>query len=337
MLPSYNPNLRRYHSRPLSRQTHVVSLRDRLLSRSRVTHLGLVIIGSILGLSLFTNLRYIFLLHRYETQASVATTPQLIADTISYNHSESRLDHLIVVAGHAIWKGGSPADYEKDSEWVLDVAQAGRGNPKAFYAHIAKGAELALTDENSLLVFSGGQTRKPTHLTEAQSYLSLALSSGLLPSSPSEPFARATTEDFALDSFQNLLFSVARFKERAGKYPKRITVVGFGVKKERFEELHARAIRWPVGMFHYVGVDVAGQGDLEVSRAGERKYGFTPYTHDLYGCHDFLAAKRRSRNVGARFHPYHTSAPELAGLLDWCPASRNKLFRGSLPWSRKTA
>jgi hypothetical protein len=49
------------------------------------------------------------------------------------------MDHLIMVPGHAIWKGGDPSEYEKDSEWVLDVAQAGRGNPKAFYAHIAKG------------------------------------------------------------------------------------------------------------------------------------------------------------------------------------------------------
>ncbi|KAB5595988.1 Cytoplasm protein [Ceratobasidium theobromae] len=333
MLPSYNAYNRRHPYHSLSRPTHAASsLRDRLLSRSRVTNLGLILIGCILGLSLLSNLRYILLLS--ESKLRAPTIPPLIADTVSYNSSESQLDHLIVVAGHAIWKGVSPLEYEKDSEWVLDVAQAGHGNPRAFYAHIAKGAQLALEDKYSLLVFSGGQTRKPTHLTEAQSYLSLALSTGLLPlSASSGPFERATTEDFALDSFQNLLFSVARFRERTGWYPRRITVVGFGVKKERFEKLHARAIRWPVRMFKYVGVDVDGQGDLEASRAGEFKNGFTPYTHDLYGCHDFLAAKRRSRNVGARFHPYHTSAPELTDLLDWCPPSRHQLFSGPLPWS----
>ncbi|CAE6490086.1 unnamed protein product [Rhizoctonia solani] len=337
MLPSYNsyPNLRRHHA--LSRQTYTGpggSLRDRLLSRSRVTNLGMVLIGCVLGLSLLSNLRYIYLLHGYESNPRIGTPPKLITDTVSYNHSESRLDHLIMVAGHAIWKGGDPAAHEKDSEWVLDVAQAGRGNPKAFYAHIVKGAELALADKNSLLVFSGGQTRKPTHLTEAQSYLSLALGAGLLPSTPSETFIRATTEDFALDSYQNLIFSIARFKERTGRYPDRITVVGFGVKKQRFEKLHARAIKWPVRLFSYIGVDVADQEDLEVAQDGEHKNGFIPYMRDLYGCHDFLAAKRRLRNTAARFHPYHSSAPELVDLLDWCPPSRHPLFSGTLPWSR---
>ncbi|KAG9079492.1 hypothetical protein FS749_008481 [Ceratobasidium sp. UAMH 11750] len=72
---------------------------------------------------------------------------------------------------------------------------------------------------------------------------------------------------------------------------------------------------------------------MEVARMGELKNGFGPYEHDLYGCHGFLAAKRRSRNIGARFHPYHVSAPELGPLLDWCPPS-NELFSGSLPWKR---
>lgn len=307
MLPSYNAYNRRHPYHSLSRPTHAASsLRDRLLSRSRVTNLGLILIGCILGFSLLSNLRYILLLS--ESKLRAPTIPPLIADTVSYNSSESQLDHLIVVAGHAIWKGVSPLEYEKDSEWVLDVAQAGHGNPRAFYAHIAKGyapntthsnhsktpytwqcptrtrrqAQLASfqrVSQKSCRVESfntsgcSGQTRKPTHLTEAQSYLSLALSTGLLPlSASSGPFERATTEDFALDSFQNLLFSVARFRERTGWYPRRITVVGFGVKKERFEKLHARAIRWPVRMFKYVGVDVDGQGDLEASRAGEVRF-----------------------------------------------------------------
>ncbi|CAE6459224.1 unnamed protein product [Rhizoctonia solani] len=331
MLPTYNsyPNYRRPPALSRHSYTPVGSLRERLLSRSRVTNLGLVLISCVLGLSLLSNLRHAYLSRGYTTR-----TFQSITDTVSYNHSEPELDHLIMVAGHAIWKGGDPASYEQDSEWVLDVAQAGRGNPKAFYAHIAKGAELALGDKNSLLVFSGGQTRKPTHLTEAQSYLSLALDTGLLPSTSSDTFIRATTEDFALDSYQNLVFSVARFRERTGRYPNRITVVGFGVKKQRFEKLHARAMRWPVRQFSYVGVDVADQGDLEIAQDGEHKNGFIPYMRDLYGCHDFLAAKRRLRNTAARFHPYHSSAPELADLLDWCPPSRHQLFSGPLPWSR---
>ncbi|QRV94024.1 cytoplasm protein [Ceratobasidium sp. AG-Ba] len=265
MLPTFNSNVKRYKYRSLTQQTPVGSLRERLLARSRITNLGAVVFALILAISLFSNLRYAFLLSRAARRFT--TTPAIITDTVSYNRSISKLDHLVVVAGHAIWKGGSAADHSKDSSWVLDTAQEGHGNPSAFYAHITKGAQIALADERSLLVFSGGQTRKPTHLTEAQSYLSLAFASGTLPSAPL-PFARATTEDYALDSFQNLLFSIARFKERTGRYPRKVTVVGFGVKRARFEKLHARALRWG-GEFVYVGVDVAAHVDMEISRAGE--------------------------------------------------------------------
>jgi hypothetical protein len=90
-----------------------------------------------------------------------------------------------------------------------------------------------LKDSNSLLVFSGGQTRPdapPT--TESQSYLRLALDAGLLPAAPA--FQRATTEEFALDSYENVLFSLARFKEVTGRWPRRMTVVGFEMKRARW-------------------------------------------------------------------------------------------------------
>lgn len=139
MLPTYNPSFRRPKYRSLSQQTPVGSLRDRLLSRSRATNLAVLIFSLILGISLISNLRYLFLLSRVKSTQGFVDTPQLIADTISYNYSLSHLDHLIIVAGHAIWKGGAPANHKEDSEWVLDVAQTSRGNPEAFYAHIAKG------------------------------------------------------------------------------------------------------------------------------------------------------------------------------------------------------
>lgn len=69
------------------------------------------------------------------------------------------------------------------------------------------------------------------------------------------PFPRATTEDHALDSFQNLLFSIARFREYTGRYPTKITVVGYEFKRSRFTNLHRAAIRWPRDRFYYIGVD----------------------------------------------------------------------------------
>ena len=76
-----------------------------------------------------------------------------------------------------------------------------------------------------------------------------------------------TTEDDALDSYQNLLFSIARFHEYTGRWPSRITVVGYEFKRRRFTELHRAALRWPADRFEYVGIDA--QGDSEAARQGE--------------------------------------------------------------------
>ena len=42
---------------------------------------------------------------------------------------------------------------------------------------------------------------------------------------------RTVTEEFALDSYQNVLFSICRFREIVGHYPDKITVVSFTFKK----------------------------------------------------------------------------------------------------------
>ena len=70
-----------------------------------------------------------------------------------------------------------------------------------------------------------------------------------------KPFGRATTENYAMDSYQNLLFSIARFWEYTGQFPDKITVVGYDFKRPRYEELHRTALRWPKYRFDYIGVD----------------------------------------------------------------------------------
>lgn len=115
---------------------------------------------------------------------------------------------------------------------------------------------------------SSGQTKKTSATSEAESYLRLAQTSGLLPQSHEEPFHRVTTEDDALDSFQNLLFSIARFHEYTGRYPSRITVVGYEFKRRRFTELHRAALRWPEDRFRYIGIDAVGE-DVAAAQIGE--------------------------------------------------------------------
>lgn len=257
-------------------------------------------------------------------------TPPSIESTIVRPPAVEHLNHLIIVAGHAIWKGPNPrssravqqtdgysddddddvnddelewararAARGEESDWILTPYQRGNGAVGTFFRHIERGVEEAVQDSKALLVFSGGQTRAEAAsigTTEGQSYLRLASSVGLLgrasgeggSNSGHEVFgagapsgedassdsdatlsiaARTTTEDYALDSFQNLLFSLARFREVTGSYPTRVTVVGYEMKRARFETLHRAALRIPPDRFRYIGID--DQGDTSAAYEGE--------------------------------------------------------------------
>jgi hypothetical protein len=185
-------------------------------------------------------------------------------------------------------------------------------------------------------------------MSEAFSYRSLAMALDLLsddtlqtdPSSaaPIPLHLRSVTEEFALDSYENLLFSIARFKEVTGRYPAHITVVGYGMKRRRFTDLHRAAIGFPIDRWDYIGFD--DDGDTTHQYDGELKYGYTPFLSSPSGCHPPLSIKRVNRNPFFRYHPYHTSCPEMAELFEWCPPQRGQVFEvaemqvfeGHVPW-----
>lgn len=314
-------------------------LRERLAARSRVTNLGILLLAAFTTFSVFFNLRYTF-----RGRSSIpppgfgtwttyhgSTPDELKANLPPPPHGSNHLDHLVIVVGHAVWAGSDFSGRSLDENWILEPYQLG-GSVNTFWKHIQKGIDIADADPKALLVFSGGQTRTVSLQTEAESYFSLAISSGMnipilqgfdfsnanaadgegagtppsksykskskaisasvvdvlgkgahanagVPTAKGLQGVRMTTENFALDSYQNFLFSIARFREYTGSYPERITVVGYGMKRSRFEELHAKAIRWPVKSsvrgqrrFHYVGIDDEGDTTLEydgeVSRTG---------------------------------------------------------------------
>ncbi|KAJ7928551.1 hypothetical protein B0H13DRAFT_1967825 [Mycena leptocephala] len=295
-----------------------------LLNRSRATNLA------VLGLAMLASISFLFNVHLYFSSVSPAPLTPRLNMLASLPNLHYTLNHLIVVPGHAIWKGTNPDLRMRADEWAFRSYQTNQESSllDVFFRHISNAARLALEDERSLVVFSGGQTQRTSTTTEGESYLRLALSAGLF---QSETFSRATSEGFALDSFQNLLFSIARFHEYTGAYPEKITVVGYEMKRARFVELHRAAIQWPESRFTYIGIDM--DGDNSQARQGERQNGYLPYRADLYGCHTFLANKRRQRNYDARYPPYYLSCPELRPLLSWCPSVHTQLFSGTLPWS----
>lgn len=80
--------------------------------------------------------------------------------------------------------------------------------------------------------------RLTSPLSEGASYHRLAAAKGLLPNEPDSSTVlpasmRAHTEEYALDSYENLVFSLARFREVTGHWPEKVTVVGYGMKRSR--------------------------------------------------------------------------------------------------------
>jgi len=49
------------------------------------------------------------------------------------------------------------------------------------------------------------------------------------------------------------------------------------------------------------------------------KNGYAPFLFSPSGCRPPLSRKRADRNPFSRYPPYHSSTPELAALLEWCP------------------
>lgn len=224
-------------------------------------------------------------------------------------------DHLIMVPCHGVWK--PPRKQASNrlpglafSDWVAGPFLEGKTD--ILLKHITEGVRRASEDPNGLLLFSGGQTKLSAGpISEATSYYLLAEALGL-------DMAQTAVEEYARDSYENLLFSIARFRELTGRYPVKITVVGYEFKRARFEDLHRVAVGYDADKFDYVGIDpVWGEG--EDPEEGEMKNAFLPFQKDPHGCtEEVLLRKRRERNPWKRQHPYGYTAAEMRPLLLAC-------------------
>jgi hypothetical protein len=276
--------------------------------------------------------------------------PSLALPVAEYDDVDwGQLTHLILVAGHSVYMND---DWHKGSvvsgdSWMLESYQ--QGQHLSFIEHIKRSVMLAAEDPRAVLMFSGGETRAVAGpRSEAQSYWMLAEFSKWFGHARSVR-ARSATEEFATDSFTNVLYSICRFHELTGRYPQQITVVGFEFKRARFVELHRAALRFPRTQFAYVGIDpddeattatataaLRGQGTARAAvaqakatrAANEKKNGFDPARLDPYGCQDYLGGKKQSRNPFRRQHGYAISNPDLVALLQYCGES----YQGLLPW-----
>lgn len=138
-------------------------------------------------------------LSRASPRTPLAATPQpLPVPPAPPPHDDSMFDlgrpqlppdmaHLVVVACHAIWKGG-PTQGRNESEWVLEPFQRGTAAQDTFAAHIEAGVRAARQDPRALLVFSGGESRAGVGpRMEATSYFVPPPPTLPLPPFPSSP------------------------------------------------------------------------------------------------------------------------------------------------------
>eukprot|EP00756_Hemistasia_phaeocysticola_P045392 Hpha_TRINITY_DN19149_c0_g1::TRINITY_DN19149_c0_g1_i1::g.94882::m.94882 len=276
---------------------------------------GRVILLTTSGTVLFVFLiflRMLFLQDRPRPRGAAASV--LAADL-------SKADHLIMVAGHAVLTTLDLHEVRSESSWYLQPAQ--RGQLGVYLRHIEEGVRLAGEDSRAILMFSGGQTRPEAGpRSEALSYWLAAEAQDWF----STPAVRGRTllEEGARDSFENLLFSLCRFREVVGAYPSKVTVVSYGYKRHRFADLHRSAVRFPEPRFRFVGVDPPSVPFTDTANVKH-------FSADPYGCQTNRDL-RRQRNPYRRAVPYgeEDSCPEMHELLHFCGPG---LFpERKLPW-----
>lgn len=240
---------------------------------------------------------------------------------------------LVMVAGHAIYMGRNCAlsGVRNEKNWYLEPFQ--HGMVDTFIAHIRRGVEEAAKDLSALLIFSGGETRPGIGPRSEASTYWLAADALDWFGNRSSVQNRCLAEEYARDSFENLLFSICRFRQIAGRYPEKIIVVSFAFKGPRFGQIHRRAIRFPKSRFEFIGIDPPRtEGMRDSLSARERAVSMGPFSRDPYGCHSGpLQSKRVERNPLLRFRPYPLGCPELSGLFRHCGPS---IYRGTLPWDK---
>ncbi|RKP35974.1 hypothetical protein BJ085DRAFT_6160, partial [Dimargaris cristalligena] len=240
------------------------------------------------------------------------------------------LTELVVVPGHAVFAGNShsPTDIHLADAWSLEGFQSAR-DIVDFLTHIQRGADLMTNTPGALLVFSGGQTKFRAGMrSEAQSYWEIAQGQNWVP--PNDMW-RATTEEFARDSFENIMFSLCRFYELTAHYPVKITVISYQFKQNRFETLHRTALKIPETKFSYVPLPIENPPD-PVKAKGEMNNAFSLFQTDPYGCDGALLEKKGRRNPFHRHHPYRESCPHLRDLFDYCNGPNKTIFSKLLPW-----
>lgn len=248
---------------------------------------------------------------------------------IEQARDDRAIDHLVVVAGHAPFRREirrAPDDPSRDDPWVLQDFQ--RGEPRAYLEHIRAGVDAAQSPR-TLLVFSGGRTRREAGpWSEGETYLSIARSQGWVGPGTQMPSERCAVEEYARDSFENLLYSLDLFCRARLAPPRTLTVVSWRFKKERFD-LHRQTLRFPKTRYRFLGPN--DPTSVEDARKGEFRT-LEAFRESPYGLDGSLAEKKALRNPFSVTPPPPSS--ELASFFQFLaqPENTRQVFSEAFPW-----
>lgn len=295
----------------------------------------------------FTTLLLLLILFTFTLPSLCALPAVPLSSPVTFDRSSSdaaktlrapswtQATKLIIVAGHAVFRGSrwEPASLRDERNWYLEPYQSGMVD--TFLTHIRRGVDSAALDPSSLLLFAGGATRPDVGpRTEGAGYWEAAEALDWF-GARAAVRNRSHVEGFSRDSLENLLFSICRFRQLAGRYPVEIEVVSFEFKRARFEKVHRRALRFPSARFTFTGVDPpgAGGGMRGGFYAKERTDTLAPFSRDPYACKEkVLKEKRMRRNPSLAYHPYPGGCEEIAPLFTYCG---HHVYPGPLPWDRR--
>jgi hypothetical protein len=122
-------------------------------------------------------------------------------------------------------------------------------------------------------------------------------------------------------------------KPNSGKYPSRITVVGWDFKLDRFSQLHRAALAFPASKFRYIAPhSMIATREMILGEQNAASH----FVHDPYGCGTDLMSKKISRNPLMTDHGYEKQCPALSPLLDAC-TTHGLAIGYTSPWATISA
>lgn len=174
---------------------------------------------------------------------------------------------------------------------------------------VSRWADVNLLGPLKRLTVASGPTDASTPLSEGRSYANLAAANnywGLLGSSPapsdiparSHPLSpiplhpRVECEERALDSYQNILFSMIQFWRSTSRWPSSLTIVSHAFKRRRLVEAHCNAMLFPIEKVHFVGLNPPGVPDV----VDQEEKAVIEWLEDPQGQSHSLKSKRARRN-----------------------------------------